>query len=346
MLKQLSIVAITLSIFTAWPVAAHHGHHHDPPAPSPSTPPTTTTTAATIAAPPPVVQAPPPVVNAAPPMTLPAFNFQMPIIAPIGTILPTDISGLHAGPFAPKAPDTPLTKEELAALTAPDQRYQYTGVWLPFASDYQGHPEDDAGGSTQPSPTQSNVHQGRVVHTESPPAKPTDATFMPTENADYSKVHDEHLSLHTGAVLVRAGIRPVFVSVDVHGEKHIVRIAGGAIALISAFDGKAVVVNLTDKCCGALVLYVPTKEKLKQHSIGIKTGQIAEVYAPAQEPNSNLVATKIDYHRRLESGSGVILTQCHYVRTLKKFNLLSVLGKNDLNRVLKTAAAIAHVRGH
>lgn len=368
MLKQIRAVAVALSLSSvavSSPVLAHHGHDHGPP--SPPTPPTTgtpTVAPTAVSAPPPVIQAPPPVVNAAPPaFTLSNINIQMPILAPISTILPTDVSGIHAGPYASQTSDKPLSKDEIAALMKADERYKYTGEWLLFSDDYanagvenqaakNSQPQDkiaDSKDDNQPKSAEDSnaLQKGRVMYVESPSPKVTDPMFMPTENAKYSKVDDEHMALHDGAVLVRAGERPVFVSVTVNGEKNTVRIAGGAFALISAFDSKSVIVNLTDKCCGALILYVPSSEKDKQHSIALKTGQIAEVYAQNKmPPNSNLVASKIDCHRQLESGIGIILSQCHYVRTLKKFNLLSVLGKRDLNRVLKTAAAIAHVRSN
>lgn len=362
MLKQIRAVAAALSLSTVVaslnsPALAHHGHDHGPP--STPTPPTTSTPSVSptaVSAPPPVIQAPPPVVNAAPPaFTLPNINIQMPILAPLSTILPTDISGIHAGPNASQSPEPPLSKDEIAALMKADPRYQYTGEWLLFSLDKiaddkleNQKPESVQNGSNSDSNEVSKtVQKGRVMYVESPSPKVMDPMFMPTESAKYTKVNDDHLELQDGAVLVRAGERPVFVSVDVNGEKTGVRIAGGAVALISAFDGKALVVNLTDKCCGALVLYVPSVDKDKPHSVGLKTGQIAEVYAHNKmQPNSNLVASKIDCHRHLETGTGIILSQCHYVRTLKKFNLLSVLGKRDLNRVLKTAAAIAHVRGN
>lgn len=67
------------------------------------------------------------------------------------------------------------------------------------------------------------------------------------------------------------------------------------------------------------------------------------MYAPDDKPVSNLVATKIDVNRRIGPDHGLLVSQCHYMRALKKFRLASALAKQDLDRVLKTAAAVAYV---
>ncbi len=329
MLRIRLTAALALGVFLSTPIWAHHGHDHSaPPVPPP------------VAVPPPVVQIPVPVVRP------PVVTFQLPVISPPTVILPTDTAGMHSGPDASKfqqLPSSPLTKEALAALTAPDSRYQFTGEWLPFSSQYSASVPGNS--PYRPVALLSNdgsLKQGRLEHVEQP--KPTASAFMPTTQASFTKVNDKHLALHSGAILVRTGNVPVFASTQVKGEKVLTRIAGGALAMVSAFDDKATVLNLTDKCCGALVMYMPSKDANRQHSVGIKPGQIAEVYAPDDKPVSNLVATKIDVNERIGHDYGLVVAQCHYVRALKKFNLTPVLAKQDLDRVLKTAAAIACVR--
>lgn len=347
--------SLTLSMFLAMPTWAHHGEdHHEPPVLPPiggdhhedHVPP--------VIQAPPIVQVPPPVVTPSPVVqvvTPPTITFQLPLMAPPSTILPTDIAGMHSGPDASKfqqlPSSAPLTKEALAAIIAPDFRYQFTGQWILFSSNYVASlPVNElyksvaylreADGQTK--------QYGKVEHIEKHQAKSTEPAFMPTMEASYSKVNDEHLALHSGAILVRAGDRPVFVSSEVKSKKVLTRVSGGALAVISAIDGKATVLSLTDKCCGALVLYVPSAELNKQHSIAMKPGQIAEVYAPDDKPISNLVATKIDLNQRIGHDYGLLVSQCHYIRALRKFGLVQVLAKNDMDRVLKTAAAIAYVR--
>ncbi len=263
-------------------------------------------------------------------------------------ILPTDVSGLRSGPDASKLQQAPtpaqLTPEQVAALSAPDSRYQFTGEWILFSSQYSAIlPSQTEYRLVAFEPSDNSIHFGRVEQIESHPPKSGEPAFMPTKDAKYSKINDEHLALQSGAVLVKAGDHPVFVSTEVAGEKVMTRVTGGALAMISAFDGRATTLNLTDKCCSALVLYAPTADRLKQHSVTMRPGEIAEVYAPNDQPKSNLVATKIDVNQRLSNNFGLLVSQCNYVRALKKFNLTAVMGKPELDRVLKTAAAIRYL---
>lgn len=358
MLRSGLACTIALTIALGLPALAHHGVDHG--APVVPTVPVIETSPVVFAPPPVVVPVPvltPPVIAPLPPPmvqaplpVLPTISFQLPVIAPPNTILPTDVSGIHSGPDASafqKIPGAaPMTKEALAALTAPDSRYQFTGKWMPFSAEYSASALEES--PYKPVALESSETKsfkvGKIEKIEKQPTKTSEPAFMPTTNASYSKVNDEHLALHSGAVLVRAGDRPVTVSTNVKRQTVQTKVANGALAMISAFDEKATVLSLTDKCCGALMLYVPTLGSENRHVVSVKPGQVAEIYAPTDTPSSNLVATKVDVNQRIVRDYGLLVSQCHYIRALKKYNLVAALDKNDMNRVLKTAAAIAHVR--
>jgi len=327
MFRKLFLVA-SLTCSTAFTLAAYADHdtdHHEPPANVPST-------AAPIipatSAPPPVFQPPPPV-------------FQLPLVAPPSTILPTDVTGFHAGPNANQLePEKPLTKEELAVLMAKDKRFEFTAEWTPFST----HPSADIPGPSIEISTDPRKQFGRVEKVVPQNAKHVEPMFMPTVNASFSKTNDDHLTLHDGAVLVRAGGRPVFVSTKLCHEQVVTCITNGAIAMISAFDEKPTVLNLTDKCCGAVVVYVPLEQANKSHSISLKAGQIAEAYKLDTKPVSHLVSTRIDINERIGPHCGLLVSQCHYIRALKKFNLVAALPKSDFDRIVKTAAIVGYVQ--
>ena len=171
----------------------------------------------------------------------------------------------------------------------------------------------------------------------------TDAAFMATHDAQYSKIHDRHMALSDGAVLVRAGKEPVDVSTEVQGHVVKTRVSAGALVMVSAFDGKTTLLHLTDKASGSIVTTLPT-ERADYKVLALAPGQIAEVYSLKEKPSSHLVSRRIHINERLSDDKGLLVSQCHYVRALKKFNLVPVMQKDDYNRVLKTAAAISYVK--
>lgn len=166
---------------------------------------------------------------------------------------------------------------------------------------------------------------------------------MPTKNAEYTKIDDAHLSLSDGAILIHAGAEPVRVTTDVDGHKVVTKVGSGALAMISAFDKKTTILHLTDNSKGSLVSYLPTdRENLK--AISLNAGEIAEIYDVKQTPGSHVVSTKIQVNERLSNDKALLISQAHYVRAMKKYNLVGMLHKQDYNRVLKTAAAVGYVR--
>ncbi|MBX9771010.1 MAG: hypothetical protein K2X29_06545 [Candidatus Obscuribacterales bacterium] len=323
MFRKLFLIA-SFTCSTAFTLAAYADHdtdHHEPPANVPST-------SAPII---PAIAAPPPPV------------FQLPLVAPPSTILPTDVTGFHAGPDANQLePEKALTKEELAVLMAKDKRFEFTAQWTPFAKDFP--PSLPAPASTVEDNKDPRKQFGRVEKIAPLGTKNVEPMFMPTVNASFSKTNDDHLTLRDGAVLVRAGGRPVFISTKLCHEQVVTCITNGAIAMISAFDEKPTVLNLTDKCCGSVVVYVPLEQANKSHSISLKAGQIAEAYKLDTKPVSHLVSTRIDVNERIGPHCGLLVSQCHYIRALKKFNLVAALPKSDFDRIVKTAAAVGYVQ--
>lgn len=191
----------------------------------------------------------------------------------------------------------PAVPEKTAAPVATDARYLFVDKWQEF-SDKSG-------------------------------------TFLPTVAAKHSSINTEHLSLQDGALLVRAGMKPLFISQNVSGQKVVTRVAGGALVLVSAMDGHATILNLTDKCCGALVVYVPSSDSKELGPIHITAGQIAEVCPLASSPLSHAVSTKIIRNEKRTNELGLLQSQCDYTQALKKYNLENKLEPADLARIFK-----------
>lgn len=340
MLRKSIVVAAALALISTPSAFSHDGHHHEPPVVPPVVEP-----AGPVFVPPPVVELPPPVVQPPVVQAQPSVpvTLQLPIISPPNTILPTDVTGFRANMVERNPHEEPLSKEQLSALLAKDPRFAFTGNWILFSSNYSASSDHLAPVSYVPS--EANAFKiGRIEKTIKSRTKFSEPAFMPTETAHYVKVDDDHLDLKQGAVLVRAGDRPVYVSTKLCDEQVTTQISGKSIALVSAFDEKPTVLNLTDDSCGSVSITVPSATPPKTHVIAMKAGQIAEAYKLDSKPTSNLVATKIEINERIGPHCGLLVSQCHYVRALKKFNLVAALHKDDLNRVIKTAAAVQYVR--
>jgi hypothetical protein len=325
----------------------HHGHHHHDSSPpgggSPTLPAVTSV--------PPIPPLPPPPVA---PGILAPITFQIPTFVQPSMALPTDLSGIGAGVDV-NAMAGVLSKPDVQSpivMNRPDVRFQFIGSepenWILFNSDY---PVTDAMGASN-CYKQSEVSDGsppqtlkklRISKTVGKDQNFDEPAFLPTVLASVTKLTEDHVALHSGAVLVRAGNRPVLVSTKVNGHTVFAKVSGGAIALISTFDGKPTVLNLTDKCCGAVKVYVPGAADTLQ-TVSLNAGQIAEIYDLRVKPTGNLVATKIDCNKVVSADCGLMVCTCHYVRALKQFNLVAALPQPYMNRILKTAAALCYSR--
>lgn len=237
----------------------------------------------------------------------------------------------------------PLTQDEIKALLKADPRYIFTGEWVPFASDYisdalESSPFRPVGYSEQPA-----LQHGKVEQIDNRQQILNHACFMPTKNAEFTKLDDTHVSLSDGAILVHAGDQPVKVTTDVKGHKVVTKVGAGALAMISAFDQKTTILHLTDNSKGGLISHLPTtRENYK--AISLNAGEIAEIYDVNQAPSSHVVSTKIHVNERLSNDKALLISNAHYVRAMKKYNLVGMLHKHDYDRVLKTAAAVGYVR--
>lgn len=284
---------------------------------------------------------PPPVVPPPPPPPQMVINYTLPAILP-NSLIPTDTLGIRG--IRPKF--TLSSDELMKGAMAKDDRYQFTGVWIPFFENGQDNGEHLSTSPLSPvafvepvAPPKTGKAEffirPKIVH-------PSEAVYMPTREAPVQKITSDNLQLNDGAVLVRAGKTPVYVTTRVNGEKIATRISRGALAMVSAFDSKTVVLNLTDNRLGAVVCSLPGNGG--NTSVQVITGQVAEIYPVETTPGTNLVAKKVRVNQRTRDDIGLLVSDCHYVRAMKKFQLTPLLDRTDYNRVLKTAVAVAIVR--
>lgn len=288
----------------------------------------------------PVIE-PPPIPPPPPPQMV--INYNLPTILP-NSLIPTDTLGVRG--FRPNYPNTPA--DLMAAATKKDDRYQFTGQWIPFFENGQNHDEHLSTSPLSPVAFVEPVAQtapkaGKAEFFIRPKiSHPSEAVYMPTREAPVHKITSDNLQLGDGAVLVRAGKTPVYVTTRVNGEKVATRISRGALAMISAFDNQTVVLNLTDNRLGAVVCTLPGNGG--NTSVSVLTGQVAEVYPIEATPGTNLVSKRVRVNQRTRDDIGLLVSDCHYVRAMKKFQLTPLLDRTDYNRVLKTAVAVAIVR--
>ena len=336
MRKNLLLSAVSFTLLASTPTALaqfNEGPGEGPPIPRIVTPP-----------PPPVVTPPPP-----PP---PTFELNLPAILP-NQLFPTDMTGL-----TDSGPDNELVQKKLqndpnapnGANTPSDPRYDFSGNWEEFSGTYTSHGKSTspyrpvAAYSRQLANRQPITSSGGIIHSEIPKSY-AEPVFMRTKTAKLVKVNDEHLKLDSGAVLVRAGARPVFVSTVVNGERVMTRVSKAALAMVSSLDNETTVLNLTDDCCGALIAYVPTNSKNSQtHPIHIGTGQVVEMHSPGTTPNTTAISTKVLINNPVVSDLAVQVSDANYIAAINRYNLKPVLSYSDMERVLKTAAATVWVR--
>ncbi len=318
-MKKQTLLCIAVSLGYG---SAAFANHPDPPM---ITPP---------ASPQPQAVSAPPVVPRVP-TPVPPANFQLPASATPSpsTILPTDVSGFQA------SDSFRLSPTELKELLSKDERFRFTGEWISFSSNYSAK-QPESPYKKVSSLKQTNTKFGRVEQSDRSSAQ---ATFMPTVGAKFERVDGAHLKLLNGAAIVRGADQPVFVSTRLCDEDVIAKIGGNALAVVSAFDSKPTVLNLTDASDNAVMLYPPTPSSSKMQSIKLKPGQIAEAYKLDSKPTSNLVAKRISLSQQIGPHCGLLVSECHYARALRKFNLVASLPKDQYKRVLKTAASLEHV---
>ena len=218
----------------------------------------------------------------------------------------------------------PVIDEGALARVSPDERYKFAKAWVSFASDYRR-----TAGLFRPiafaeSAPQRYPRPLLKLKTEYVPGT-TEAAFLPTDGSGFAKINDEHLSLNSGAVIVRASQKPVFVSQTISGEKVMTRIARGAVVMVSNFDGHSTVLNLGESCCGALMSYVPAADGKGLSAVSVPAGQILEVLPTAAPASIEKLALNIAVDKVCSNKVRMLQAHCDYPLALKRYNLLPML---------------------
>ncbi len=81
--------------------------------------------------------------------------------------------------------------------------------------------------------------------------------WVSTLQTDVTVINDHHFSVQGGAVVVKAGTNNLFISTPTTNGRLLCRLAPGVQALFESRKGKIVIVNLSNRCCGAVLLYMP-----------------------------------------------------------------------------------------
>lgn len=144
------------------------------------------------------------------------------------------------------------------------------------------HPFEVRAQNTTPAPLTLSTTSGAVVFPGSWETAPTvsgstykdgdAASFMRTAGTTYRQVNDEHFQLLTGALLVRANTKAVFISQLWNKDKIITRVAPRAVAMIAMLD-RPFIMNLSKRCCGAVITYLPSAKTEGANRFNIETGQ-------------------------------------------------------------------------
>jgi hypothetical protein len=217
-----------------------------------------------------------------------------------------------------------------------DSRYTFIGDWQlvkPKSTDRQAVNKEKTVLSTV-------THKATIEQWIAPPAVKA-PIFMPTKDCDYTRL-ESGLDLVSGAVLVRTSSEPAFITTTLDHKRIKTRIGSGALALISHVDGKPFVLNLTDRCCGSVVVSIASEgERIRKYSLA--TGEVIELHKSDEKPFTTHVSAKILLNEAVTNSMGLQLARCHYLSVVRRFNLDRALHKNELQRVLKTAAALAFV---
>lgn len=101
-------------------------------------------------------------------------------------------------------------------------------------------------------------------------------------STELKRINDEHLQLLSGAVIVRAKTKPIFISQKMDNDKLMVRVAPGATALVSV-NNPPMVANLSKRCCGAVLAYLPVKPSDNPDGkINVLAGDMVSIFRGAQ----------------------------------------------------------------
>lgn len=287
-----------------------------------------------------------------------AMNSRLPLLMPPnGAMLPTDATGvggalgraqgLGSQVLAPGQGEG-LSFKEMMRMVDRDKRYDFAREWTTFTAE-ELVSDDHAVVAGEPiHPSIDGLQQGKIVHSaKSVPVKGKEPAFMPTSSARITKVGPDELEIADGAMLLRAGNRPFFVTSKVGGQKIRTRIHGNVLSLVSVLDNRLTIANLTDLCCGACTAYVPSTKPGQFHSVYVSIGQMAEIRPPEEkESKTQSIATKMVSSHKLADGMEMQVFRYHFYSLFKRYNIAQALPKEDLAKVLKTQAARVQATGH
>lgn len=285
------------------------------------------------------------------PQTL-EYRFRMPIVFN-NPMVPTDVTGVggslgHAQGLRERilGPDRNVLPDSRGVIVARDNRYQFTGRWMPWST------QQVAVLSTAPRAITSRViTMPAVIPTVSIPEFrdgrpdiPVNAEIMPTAGASYSVSNANEITLTNGALLVKGGNQPLWVLAPLAGDTAVVRIARGAFVMISNMDGKVNIANLADTRSDSVVGYLTDRNRKTYGEMPVRIGYMLEVYPnAAPEGENRLVAHTVLDQVRLTNGYTVETLRLNYPRTFKRFNLTRALSADDLSWLIKSAAAVAYM---
>lgn len=279
-------------------------------------------------------------------------QLQLPGPSP-SSLVPTDISSIGGSLGRAQGLEGKLTRRP-GARTAEDKRWQlkrddrysFTGQWLPFWTDntvadaVSDRAIAQAHDKARPASRREGQIEERVVLLGK--EAPREAVFMATWKASYTRKSQNELVLSDGAILLKTGDKPVFVSLELHNQKVTAQFAGATISMISLMDARPIVLNLTDKHRGACSLFVHAAAQAQSVKCG--PGEVAEIYARDTQPASNIVASEILVTQALDNNFAIQIAKYNCVAALKRYNIARNLSRNDVERVIKTAAALAYIR--
>ncbi len=267
-------------------------------------------------------------------------RFGLPAVFPNPTV-PTDVTGIggslgHAQGLEERllGPDRRVVPDSRGLIVARDPRYCFTGIWQP---PIQGQ-------------TALASLPGVLIFPAVVPRTIDLATnsvqVMPTIGASYSVSAGNALTLSRGALLVKGGAAPTTICMPLPCGTALVRIEQGAFSMVSNLDGRVAVANMDDRHTGAVAVSLSSPRLQNAGELPIRVGNMVEIYPTAARIGENrLVAYSVLNQAALANGYSVETMTLNYPRALKRFNITRNLSEPQLNRLLKTAAAVATVDG-
>lgn len=262
--------------------------------------------------------------------------------------VPTDATGLGGSLGRAQGlrerllgPDRNTLPDSHGCIVARDPRYNFTGRWNSFCPTGVAIVPGARTYAAVIAPNAVPLISAPVARFNTDDLAPQ---FMPSGTAKYTVTDGNRLSLTDGAVLIKTGRTPVLVSACVNGETANVKLDGGAFAMVSMMCGRLGVLNLTDNHQDSTVVYLTDKTRGDYGWTPVRIGNLVEVYPNAiGRADDELVAYTVLNKIPMTNGLTVETLRYSYPRAMKRFNITRALCNDDLQRVLKSAAAVSYV---